>query len=66
MYWKVKDFFPSWGTDRDPLTKIHLPNPEILVANRPPTSEDGYNIFWWYDRTNKVMYRNTKDGYVKD
>lgn len=56
---KVSDLFP--GLHKPPQEK-----PRLIIANRAPTQKDKQDAQWWYDRTTKVMYRATEEGYVKD
>jgi len=41
-------------------------NPEIIISNRGPNNLDIPSVLWWYDRTEKIMYRATSEGYIKD
>jgi len=56
---KVSDLFPG-------LQHPTKEKPKIIIANRAPTSMDKPSAQWWYDRSEKVMYRATEQGYVKD
>ena len=47
---------------------FNIPQPCCLfvIANRAPTDKDNIIYEWWYDRSEKVVYRAYMDGYVKD
>jgi hypothetical protein len=53
----------------DLFTQLQRPakeKPKIIIANRAPTSMDKPSAQWWYDRSEKVMYRATQHEYIKD
>ncbi len=63
---KIKKILPWCRFNKSPLIELSEEQRQLLICNRPPTSLDEVKAPWWYDACNKVMYRGTHEGYVKD
>lgn len=63
---KLTDIFPGINEVLPNKKNSSKSNNKLLVAHRPPYADDEVNHLWWYDRSNKIMYRATDKGYIKD